>query len=116
MDPREKMHKWRQDRHLTLRMMSDRSGISEELLSMVEAGHVTHPLIAKKIQRLYNLTDEEAEELMPTIHRPNHPDYDPNKYKIEVPAFTAGAVVPMKRDEIDEYIISKNAKRSGVWR
>lgn len=116
MDPREKMFKWRQDRHITLRMLSDKSGIGEELLSMVEAGHVTHPKIAKKIQKLYGLTDEETYELMPTIHRPNHPDYNPNKYKVEVPPFTAGAVVPIKRDEVDNYLISKIAKHSNKYR
>lgn len=57
-----------------------RYGISEVLLKMIEAGEVTHPEIAKKIQRTLELTDLQTEELIPVHRRPHGGDYDPDRY------------------------------------
>lgn len=80
MDVREKMIEWRKENHITLRMLSNRSGVSETLLSIVERGEVTHPKIVEKIQKVYKLTDSEAEELLPENYRKSSPKYDPNKF------------------------------------
>lgn len=85
MDVREKMIDWRTKNYVTLRKLSEKYGISETLLSMVEAGEVTHPNIVKKIAKAYGLTKEESYELMPENHRPNSPGYEPDKYKLPDP-------------------------------
>ena len=56
-------------------------GISEELYKRIEGGDVTHPNIVKRIQEVFKLTDEQAEELLPENHRPSSPKYDPDRYK-----------------------------------
>lgn len=107
MTTREKMIRWRNATGITLRQLSDRSGVSESLLSMVESGHVTHPKIVAKIQRLYRLTDEEAEVLLPENYRKSSPNYDPDRYRIEAPPFTDGAIA-RKKDMIEIYIAEHN--------
>ena len=62
------------------KMAMQQYGISEVLLKMIEAGEVTHPEIAKKIQRTLNLTDLQTEELVPLHRRPHGGDYDPDRY------------------------------------
>lgn len=59
-------------------------GISTVLLKMIENGAVTHPEIAKKIQRVLKLTDLQTEELIPLNRRPHGGDYDPNRYVASV--------------------------------
>ena len=105
MTTREKMIKWRNKNRITLRFLSDRSGVSETLLSMVEAGEVTHPKIVKKIQKVYRLNDLEAEELMPKIHRPHDPEYEPDKYKHPADMFNE-KLLP-KKELIETYICEK---------
>ena len=56
-------------------------GISEDLYKMVEAGEVTHKNIVKRIQKVFKLSDEQAEELLPENYRPSSPKYDPDLYK-----------------------------------
>lgn len=80
MEVREKMRKWREEQNLTYKDLSNRSGVSSDLIGMVENGDVTHPLIAKQLQELYSLSDEETLMLMPKIHRPNDPEYEPDRY------------------------------------
>lgn len=84
MDVREKMLKLRVDNDITLQGMSNRTGVSAGLISMIEGGFVTHPDIARKLQDGYGLTDEETEMLMPEIHRKGSPNYDPDKYKVKI--------------------------------
>lgn len=55
--------------------------ISEGLYNRIEDGDVTHPKIVKCIQKVFKLTDEQAEELLPENHRPSSPKYDPDRYK-----------------------------------
>lgn len=103
MTVRDKMREFRKERQLTLRIMSDRSGVSETLLGMVENGNVTHPKIVKQIQDAYQLSDLEAEELMPKNYRPRGGDYDPDRYKPPELSFT-DKVMPARKELIDVYI------------
>ena len=64
--------------------ISKKIGISSGLIGMVEHGDVTHPKIVEKLQNFYNLTDEEAEELLPKNRRLHDPEYDPDKYVAEI--------------------------------
>ena len=81
MTTREKMIKWRNDMNVTIKQLSENSGVSQTLLSMVEAGEVTHPIIVEKIRKAYGLTELEAEELMPKHHRKHGGAYEPDKFK-----------------------------------
>ena len=74
MNVREKMVKWREKNRLSIKDLSLQSGVSIDLLGMIERGHVTHPTIAKKIGRVYGLNEKETWELMPE-------KYDPDMYK-----------------------------------
>lgn len=56
-------------------------GISEDLYKMIEGGEVTHKNIVKRIQKVFKLSDEQAEELLPENYRPSSPKYDPDRYK-----------------------------------
>lgn len=80
MEVREKMRDYRKGLGLTVRQMARMCHISETLMGMVENGYVTHPKIAARIQEKYGLTDLEAEELVPVIHRPHGGGYDPERY------------------------------------
>lgn len=102
MDVREKMYEWRMKTGTTLRVISIMTGISETLLGMVETGEVTHPKIVEKIKKAYKLTDLEAEQLMPKIHRPHDPEYEPDKFK-RPPELFKEKLLP-KKEEIFEYI------------
>jgi transcriptional regulator with XRE-family HTH domain len=75
------MEEYRKQKKITLEDMSRLTGVSSGLLGLIEGGYVTHPMIAKKVQSGYELTDEETEMLMPEIHRTTSERYDPNKYK-----------------------------------
>lgn len=55
--------------------------VSEELYKRIEDGDVTHPNIVKRIQEVFKITDEQAEELLPENYRPSSPKYDPDRYK-----------------------------------
>lgn len=84
MSAREKMKQWREQMNTTYDTISKKIGISPGLIGMVEHGDVTHPSIVNKIQAFYELTDDEAEELLPKNRRPHDPEYDPDKYVAEV--------------------------------
>lgn len=92
---RERMKKYRQVNGISVKDMAKCIGISKELVSMVEAGEVTHPKIAKKIQKAYGLTDEETEFLIPRIHRKDDEMYEPDKYMIRPMPFVS---FPIKED------------------
>lgn len=80
MDVREKMQKYREENRIDLKTMSDKTGVSSGLIAFIEGGYVTHPELARRLQKGYELTDEETEMLMPEIHRKSSPNYDPYKY------------------------------------
>lgn len=102
MDAREKIIDKRTKFGITLKQVAKRIGVSEALLSMVEAGHVTHPKIARKIGQYYKLTELETEELMPKCRRPHDPAYDPT---LEEPQHgELERPIPVKKDIVDTYI------------
>ena len=80
MDVREKMQKYREENRIDLKTMSDKTDVSSGLIAFIEGGYVTHPELARRLQKGYELTDEETEMLMPEIHRKSSPNYDPYKY------------------------------------
>lgn len=103
MTTREKMVALREENGLTPKQMGEKCGVSEVLIKMVEHGEVTHPLIAKKLQKVYKLTNEETMELIPKIHRKGDPEYEPDKFV--VPERKA-PVTPMalKKDIFEVYV------------
>lgn len=80
MTTREKMKEYRKKNRIDLDSMAYICEMSKGLLGMVENGEVTHPIFVRNIQSAYELTDDEAEELLPINRRPHHPEYDPDKY------------------------------------
>lgn len=103
MDVREKMIKWREDRNLPLSVISKNCGVSSAVLGVVERGGVTHPNFVKKIQELYKLTDDEADQLMPECHRKSSPNYDPEQYKVHEVSF-AHSLPPLQSDVMSIYV------------
>ena len=101
MTVREKMKTYREAHGLTIKSMSRLCDVSEGLIASVEEGWVTHPRIAQRIGTAYKLTQNDIYELMPVIHRPNDPRYDPDYYKspvdMEERVFNA---VPKNRDKM----------------
>ena len=84
MNARERMKNYRCSFGLTIEEMAQCCGISGALLAMIEDGDVTHPNIVHKIQKVYNLSDLEAEELLPENRRPHGGKYDPDKYVLPI--------------------------------
>lgn len=113
MGAREKMIAYRK-LHETigtpLNYISNKLKISPMLLDMVENGHVTHPKIARRMQELYDLTEEEYEELVPEIHRKSSPKYDPDHYKASADLYSF-AVPKKKGYEEDPYYMYINERR-----
>ena len=117
MSARSRMLKWRERMNASYQDISKLTGISSGLIAMVERGHVTHPKIVEKIQNFYNLTDDEAEELLPRNRRPHDPGYEPDRYvalKDRVPE-----KIPPKKELVDTYMnerhsiqIKRHEKRS----
>jgi transcriptional regulator with XRE-family HTH domain len=87
VDVREKMRKVREELGWTVREMAYICGISENLLDLIESGEVTHPKIADRLKMVYDLTDEETEELLPLNRRVHSKNYDPDKYVDPDPIF-----------------------------
>ena len=85
MGTREKMIKYRIDHNLPYDYISQKTGISVHLLTLIEDGYVTHPLIVNRIKDFYSLTDLEAEELLPKNRREHDSEYEPDKYVVPVP-------------------------------
>ena len=79
------MIRWRTKHSLSYNQLADISDVSPGLIEMLENGDVTHPNIAKRVAKAYGLTEMESYELMPEIHRPNSPLYDPKRYVEEDP-------------------------------
>lgn len=78
------MIKFRKDHNLPYDYISQKTGVSVHLLTMIEDGQVTHPLIVESLQKFYKLTKREAEELLPKNRRKHDPEYEPDKYVIPV--------------------------------
>lgn len=116
-DVREKMISWRESNDISLPKMSSKTGISQQLLRMVEGGHVTHPLIAKKIQKAYGLTDEETKYLVPKIHWEEPGLYDPERYKLP-DDYVKKIPMPKEKTIIETYMKERRetAARNHDWR
>ena len=86
-------------------------GMSEVLFKMVKNGEVTHPNIARRIQKVFGLTDLEAEELMPENRRPHSPKYEPDKFVVKDQKVQLNLVKPnysATEKEYREYILNAN--------
>ena len=106
---REKMKFYRKASKKSFKELADLCECSEGLLRMVESGEVTHPIIASKIAEVFHLTKKEAEELVPEIHRPSSPYYEPDKFVAYEEAIQS--MPPnMKRDQMDCYIADRKSK------
>ena len=66
---------------MTLKDAADKAKCSEILLENIEYDdtYVTHPNIAKRIAKLYELTREQYLGMIPENYRPG-PNYDPDRY------------------------------------
>lgn len=106
---REAMKNYRQWKRFSLEDMADICGISETLLQIIEDGGVTHPKIAERIKKAYKLTDIQAEQLVPEIHRPSSPNYNPDKYKEDVSNIATLRIMP-KKELVDLYLGQVNNK------
>ena len=92
MGKREWMIRFREERHIPLPDMAAKIRkpgqwrCSEKLLNNLEMddGYVTHPVIAQMIAEAYNATPEQAELLLPRHRRPHDPEYDPDRYILEM--------------------------------
>lgn len=102
MTTREKMIKWRESKKLSFNDISKLIGISGKLIAMIESGEVTHPKIVEKIKGFYGFSDNEVEELLPKNRRPSDPNYDPDKYVINISKLQA--ITMPKQDTIDKYL------------
>lgn len=78
------MIKYRTDHNLSYDFISQKTGVSIRLITMVEDGEVTHPLIAESLRNFYKLTKIQTEELLPKNRREHDPEYEPDKYVIHV--------------------------------
>ena len=79
MDARMKMVEFRRTNGLLPIDAARKYDISLQLLHEIEAGGVTHPKIARRIQLVCGLSDEETEELVPECRRKDV--NDPDRYK-----------------------------------
>lgn len=87
MTVREKIVRAREEGDWTIKDAADACGISQGLMRMIEEGEVTHPIVAQRIRYLYDLTELEAEELMPECRRVHTATYEPDKYVEPDPIF-----------------------------
>ena len=74
---------YRKRHGIDLATMAAMCEISTALLSMLEGSEVevTHHKIARKIGKVYGLTKEQTESLMPEHYRKSSPNYDPDLYR-----------------------------------
>lgn len=103
MDVYEKMRRYRLDHQLSMKAMEIKSGVPMNVLTVIEDWEgVTHPNFVKKLQEAYELTDDEAELLLPACRRPHDPRYDPDHYVVVPRHYSFDNIV--KREVIDEYL------------
>lgn len=69
MEARAKMQERIDSKSAKLRAVALELQISERLLESILNGGYTHPGIAKRLQREFGLTDEEASQLVSPTHR-----------------------------------------------
>lgn len=83
MAPRKYMIEFRQKHDIDLQTMARVCGVSQTLISMLEADDkaVTHPLFVERIGKKYRLTKAQIEGMLPENYRKSSPNYDPDRYK-----------------------------------
>ena len=79
------MIEFRKRNGLTQDSMARICDCSRNLIDMLESSEkeVTHPDIAERVRKAYELTPEQADGLLPENYRKSSPNYDPNKYREE---------------------------------
>ncbi len=97
------MIEFRLKNKLDYKGLSRLCGVSSSLIGMVEHGDVTHPNIVEKLKKLYSLTDEQAEELLPKHRRPHDPEYEPDKYVSEADKGVAVRIEPSRQGLYERY-------------
>lgn len=80
---RNYMIEYRKSLDVSIQSMARRLKISKDLLTWLEENdqEVTHPNIAKRIGKMYKLTKEQTESLMPEHYRKSSPNYNPDLYR-----------------------------------
>lgn len=106
MTTAQKMVDYRNAHNVTQEQMAWKANVPFKIIEILESGGVTHPNIVKRIAKAYELTEDEAEELLPENRRPHHPDYDPNKYVMPIDPNMV-SVMP-KQDVIERYVTEHN--------
>ena len=86
MAPRYFMVNRRESMRLSHQTLGSLCGCSEYTIRMLEEDerYVTHPLIVDKIAKVLKLTGKQAEMMLPKNYRPNDPEYDPDRYRLDV--------------------------------
>lgn len=81
--PREYMTQYRRRHKISVEEMAARCKVSTALIRLLEEedDSVTHPNIARRVGKEYELSERRVLKLMPENHRPGK-HYDPDKYKI----------------------------------
>ena len=109
---------------LTTKEVAVRCAVSELLIRMLDAGHVTHPRIARRVAKLLGLTPEQEEMLKPEVHRGKAVQ---ERAKETPPEERTANEKPKPRPEqrpmynkrestvlIDSEVVSKTMKRKGI--
>lgn len=73
---------YRESINADYKFLSLKCGVSPGLIAMVERAHVTHPNIVSRLQKLYSLSNLEAEELLPLNRQLHGGSYDPDRYVV----------------------------------
>lgn len=76
-----KIQKVRETFQADKQIIANMLGVSVMLMDILEEGGVTHPKLAKKIGKIYKMTNSEIEAMMPENYRKHSKKYDPDKYK-----------------------------------
>lgn len=111
MTAREKMIQFRERYKIDFTYISNHTGVSPGLISMIERGHVSHPKIIDRIKEFYSLTDLEAEELLPENRRLHSPKYEPDKY-VQIPMEGHRVSIVSSRDLYEAYIAERSRRKS----
>lgn len=81
--PREYMTQYRRRHKISVEGMAAKCKVSTALIRLLEEedDSVTHPNIARRVGKEYELSERRTLGLMPKHYRPSK-HYDPDKYKI----------------------------------
>lgn len=87
-----KIRKVRETLHADKQVIANLVGVSAMLMDILEEGGTTHPKLAKKVGKIYQMTNLEIELMMPPNYRKKHgKGYDPDKYKSPVDIYGMGS-------------------------